>query len=169
MTTLDEHIRQAEQDVARCDRELRERLDEVTEHARTAARSGGRIALAGVGAAAVSWLGWRLARRVHNGPAAQERQRQVEREETRRAAYRHGHGLPDVDQAEQAGKARWWQPWLKVGLVLVPFIAPARSPAVAMASAVQRGGSWPLRIIRLTRTAMDWRTQRRTETPRPAR
>jgi hypothetical protein len=170
MTTLDEDIQRAERAVMQRDRQLRDCIDDVTHHARNAARSGGRLALAGAGAAAASWLGWRLFKHVQDRPAARERQRQVEREATRRAAYRHGHGLPEAAAPAADGKHRSWQRWLRLGLLLVPFVAPARSPAVAMASAVQRGGSWPLRMIRAARAAgvtLDWLRADRSRDSRP--
>ncbi|MEF7616182.1 hypothetical protein V4F39_19870 [Aquincola sp. MAHUQ-54] len=152
MTPLEERVREAEREVGRCDRELRQRVDELSRHARGAAHTGGRLALAGAGVAAMAWLGMRMASRLRHRPAREGRGEAV-RTPAARAA-------PPRADAPRADASHGWQRWWRLGLLLVPLVAPARSPAVAMASAARGGGHWPLRLVRLARAALDWRTRR---------
>lgn len=150
--SLDERIRRAEREVMLHDRRVMQRLDQVTTQTRNAARSGGRVALIGAGALLSVWAGWRVYKAVRPDPKAKAR----ERERARQAAYRYGHGLADVPVPPDQRPGIWGQLG-RLGLILAPFVLPARSPAAAAASAFAPGGWWPMRIFRVARTAMDWR------------
>lgn len=150
--SLDERIRRAEREVMLHDRRVMQRLDQVTTQTRNAARSGGRVALIGAGALLSVWAGWRVYKAVRPDPKAKAR----ERERARQAAYRYGHGLGDVPVPPDQRPGIWGQLG-RLGLILAPFVLPARSPAAAAASAFAPGGWWPMRIFRVARTAMDWR------------
>lgn len=151
--SLDEKIRRAERDVMLHDRRVVQRLDEVTQQTRSAARSGGRVALIGAGVVVSAWAGWRIYKAVRHDGRAEERER------ARRAAYRYGHGLAK-DPVPPEDKPGVWGQMMRLGLIMAPFVLPARSPAATAASAFAPGGWWPMRIFRIARTAMDWRAAR---------
>ncbi|MCR5868593.1 MAG: hypothetical protein ACK4PH_02100 [Aquincola tertiaricarbonis] len=150
---LDERIRRAERDVMLHDRRLLQRIDDVSRQTRVAARSGGRVALIGVGALATAWIAWRVVKAVRHDPRAEARAR------ARQEAYRYGHALPPgaLPPGEKPGL---FGAMARLGLILAPFVLPARSPAAAAASAFAPGGWWPMRIFRIARTAMDWKAAR---------
>lgn len=153
---LDEQIRRAERDVMLHDRRVLQRLDDVSRQTRTAARSGGRVALIGAGAVVSLWIGWRIFKAVRHDGRAEERER------ARRAAYRYGHGLAN-DPVPPEDKPGVFGQMMRLGLIMAPFVLPARSPAATAASAFAPGGWWPMRIFRIARTAMDWRAARQAK------